>query len=210
MEDGAMSSFRRRLLQERENPPSIVFPNNGDYIVTTDYKFYKGDEWKDGSNNVLGIAVITDECKFFIDPLNYRQIALRSNTGWEKAVDMGLFYTDDLNIAQKHYNGYENTLIAIQSFSNAGGFKFCHDTILNNGDNGYLGSLGEWKAVIENIEEIQNLLTLVQGVQIQSGPIFTATQVDENNTWRIGLDGTIITTKIGYGWLTRVFGKFKK
>lgn len=198
------------MLQERENPPSIVFPNNGVYIVTTDYKFYKGDEWKDGSNNVLGIAVITDECKFFIDPLNYRQKALRSNTGWEKAVDMGLFYTDDLNIAQKHYNGYENTLIAIQSFSSAGGFKFCHDTILNNGDNGYLGSLGEWKAVIENIEEIQNLLTLVQGVQIQSRPIFTATQVDENNTWRISLDGTITTTAIGYGWLTRVFGKFKK
>lgn len=203
-----MSFLRRNLLASQDKQTNIVFPNNGAYIVTTDYRFYKGDEWKDGSNNVLGIAVITDECKFFIDPLNSRQAALRSENGWEKAVDMGLFYTDDSNIAQKHYNGYENTLIAIQSFNPAGTFKFCHDTILNNGNNGYLGSLGEWKVVHEHKEEIQNLLTLVGGVQIESRPIFTATQVDKNNTWRLGADGGIAISAIGFGWLTRVFGKF--
>lgn len=80
--------------------------------------------------------------------------------------------------------------------------------ILNNENNGYLGSLGEWKAVHEHKEEIQNLLTLVGGVQIESRPIFTATQVDENSTWSIRADGTISITLIGYGWLTRVFGKF--
>ena len=202
-----MSSMRRRLVTQRK--PSIP-AENGIYVVTTGYRFFKGAEWSGGEDGVLGVAVITDECRFFIDPYDYLEgSALRdSDSGKsEKAQAGGMLFTNDKAVAESDFGGQRNTSAGIAAFGTGKGLGWVYNRILRDGRHGYLGAAGEWMAVSRNIEEIQECLSAVGGVPISfSYAAFTSTQIDANSCWVLNKNGELISSNVGFGRYSRAFG----
>ena len=91
--------------------------------------------------------------------------------------------------AIKDYNGINNTNALISkygdSIDHAAGW--CNNHTFKNGSKGYLGALGEWMEVFNNISDINQCITLIDATVIETTSsthdYYTSTQFNASRAW---------------------------
>lgn len=145
-------------------------------IQDTEGSYHLASEW-DGSKTANGVAIVTENCKFIL--------AIEEPT---QANDYKIYYDNticpDLPIhngsssAITEYDGEYNTnkMIAVYGSGNTYAAGACTNYIFPNGKNGYLGAAGEWNAVLDNLESVNECLTKCGGTSLQVGKYWTSTR----------------------------------
>lgn len=121
---------------------NVAWPN-GIYAAYADGSMRTAEN---ADTNAIGVAVITDNCKFIIDKTN------DTNAAWDSqystnGVIAGCFATNDTNTAKTNYTGVSNTnaIAAVASGGEAAKYcRSCSKTIAGKTVYGYLGACGEW------------------------------------------------------------------
>lgn len=135
-----------------------VRPNvaNGVYIQDVDGNLYTESEW-DTMKVANGIAVVTDECSFVIALEDARENVQWSQYGNARSLTKATYAEAALD-----FNGLGNTnnMISTASSTNNAA-QYCRDYIFPNGQTGYLGAVGEWNAVANSFDEIEELLSVI-------------------------------------------------
>lgn len=159
----------------------------GVYIEDVDGYLYTEDEW-DGSKTANGIAVLTDNCRFVIA----LEVAHPSSQ-WgnpEYRID-GITTTYSYGEAIVDYDGKWQTETIIVS-KNAGtnidtrtAAYYCYSFTFPNGNYGYLGAAGEWKAALDNKEAIDSAMEKL-GMYLGYGYYWTSTQINNEYSWIAG------------------------
>ena len=152
-------------------------------------RLYTKEEWsfQEDSN---GVAVVTENCRFVI---------AKENVKYEERwggynIDVGLkgMLSEQ---ALKDYDGLGNTakIIAVVGNTNDGyrdgtAAGDTADYVFPNGQFGYLGAVGEWAAVGDNKNVVNEMLIVIGGSQITAYPQWTSTLADLSlgnaYTWR--------------------------
>lgn len=155
----------------------------GVFILDIDGSLYSKSEWSTSNNiNAVGVAVLTNNCKFVIAPDG------RALSNWSVGsteLIAGVTATRDKSIAEKDYKGVQNTANIISKYgtSNTYAGKVCSSYTFRNGKNGYLGAAGEWKEVYNNKTEINACLSKIGGEQIGESPAWSSTQYNKDSAW---------------------------
>ena len=155
----------------------------GVFILDIDGSLYSKSEWSTSNNiNAVGVAVLTNNCKFVIAPDG------RALSNWSvESTELiaGVTATRDKSIAEKDYKGVQNTANIISKYgtSNTYAGKVCSSYTFRNGKNGYLGAAGEWKEVYNNKTEINACLSKIGGEQIGESPAWSSTQYNKDSAW---------------------------
>lgn len=154
----------------------------GVFILGTDSNLYSANEWSKPNYYAVGVAVLTNNCKFVIAPDG------RALSNWSvgsNALIAGVTATTDKSIAEKDYKGVQNTANIISKYgtSNTYAGKVCSSYTFRNGKNGYLGAAGEWKEVYNNKTEINACLSKIGGEQIGESPAWSSTQYNKDSAW---------------------------
>ena len=153
-----------------------VRPNvpNGVYIQDVDGNLYTESEW-DTMKVANGIAVVTDECSFVV-ALEYA----RNDVQWSEYGNARSLTKATRTEAALDFNGLGNTnnMISTASSTNNAA-QYCRDYIFPNGQTGYLGAVGEWNAVAQFSDKIEELISIIGGESIE-GYIWTSTESDIN------------------------------
>ena len=155
----------------------------GVFILDIDGSLYSKSEWSTSNNiNAVGVAVLTNNCKFVIAPDG------RALSNWSVGsteLIAGVTATRDKSIAEKDYKGVQNTANIISEYgtSNTYAGKVCSSYTFRNGKNGYLGAAGEWKEVYNNKTEINACLSKIGGEQIGESPAWSSTQYNKDSAW---------------------------
>lgn len=97
--------MRRRLLSNNSMGISPIDAPNGIYIYSTDGYLYNPNDWTSGETNAVGVALITDKCRFVIAPDTEHTIQWG---GYGTSIN-GILTTTDSAIAKTDYNGQYNT-----------------------------------------------------------------------------------------------------
>ena len=138
---------------------------NGTYIYANNGKLYGKEEWDTANNEkALGVAVVTDNCKFVID----KKLPMVNNIQWSKQLSStdveGILTTKDEEIAQTDYAGKNNTDLIISNTENEDSSNnaahYCTSQEMN-GNKGYLPSSGELYKIWENKDVIDQTLILI-------------------------------------------------
>lgn len=182
----------------------IKIPTNGIYIHTVDNQLYTENEW-DGSTIPNGIGVITSECAFVIALDN-----ISSSKKWDPNVITdssyqpsggvlveGVTTSTDSATVKADFNGKTNTeaIIATLLSSETYAANGCYQFLFPNKEEGYLGSAGEWQAVIDNMAEINSALNKCNAVSLSS-EYWTSTQRDAHSAWYVNLEQSSINTTL--------------
>lgn len=140
--------LRRRMMMGAQETVKY-----GVYIQDTDGKLWTADEWDD-SAIPTGVAVITEDCQFLINPNDDPEPNLRM----ARQID-----TTDIGIPKQQspsidYDGYENTrgIVTVYGEDKTLAAGWCGSQFILNSGWGYLGSGGEWAAVMKNYVEVNN------------------------------------------------------
>ena len=134
----------------------------GVFIATSAGNLVSPSSWTSSSGTAVGIAVITDNVSFIMDKTYENKIA------WYSQKNISLTDYSSSSTAATDYNGNSNTDIIISELSDstlyAAGYTRSK-TISYGGTTktGYLGSAGEWQAVIDNQSTIQSALDEIRG-----------------------------------------------
>lgn len=169
---------------QAERNVSVVYKkiSLGVFILSTDGSLYSKSEWNQPNSSAVGVAVLTNECKFVIAPDG------RALSNWSVGsteLIAGVTATRDKSIAEKDYKGVQNTAKIISKYgtSNTYAGKVCSSYTFRNGKNGYLGAAGEWKEVYNNKTEINACLSKIGGEQIGESPAWSSTQYNKDSAW---------------------------
>lgn len=145
---------------------------NGVYVYSSDGKLYDPSSWDTSLNdNALGVAVVTDNCKFAIS----KDLPTANNIAWSSALygtDVnGILTTTSQATAITDYAGQDNTDLimdasAIENESNNAA-KYCYAQTLN-GEYGYLPSAGELAVMYNNKSDIDEALMLIGSKSISN------------------------------------------
>ena len=159
---------------------------NGVYAIYADGSMRTAEN---ADTNAIGVAVITDNCKFIIDKTNNTTAAWDSNYSTNKVIS-GCFSTGNQNTAQTDYTGVSNTnaITAVASGGEAAKYcRSCSKTIAGKTVYGYLGACGEWKTVSNNYSKVTSIMSTIGGTAISSAYQWTSTQHSMNGRawmWR--------------------------
>ncbi|WP_304313766.1 hypothetical protein [Phocaeicola plebeius] len=169
---------------------------NGIYIQHINDLLYTEEQWTTKWNdNAVGIAVISDNCRFVIAPneVSFEKI-------WANSTPVsieGLTPIDDLSLAKNDYNGVANTdkISAVFSSVESSAAAACKSYLFKNGKSGYLGSCGEWNEVINNKATISKYLQLIEGVDFLGGTFcyWTSTLSSDRSAWGAELGQSYLT-----------------
>lgn len=127
--------------------------------------------------NAIGVAVITDNCKFIIDKGN-ETTAKWDNSYSTNGVISGCFATDDTNTAKTDYAGVTNTnaIAAVASGGEAAKHcRSCSKTINGSTVYGYLGACGEWNVAYANKSDITAMMSAIGGTALQENYYWSST-----------------------------------
>lgn len=165
----------------------------GIFILDTDGNLIKRADWNTGNNSkAVGVAVLSDNCKFVISPSENS-----SNISWGGygTTISNIVTTTDAATAKKDYLGSGNTdkIIAQLGSGNAPAADYCRGVTFKHGKKGYLGSLGEWQEAYNNKAEIDACMSLIGGTAIYTSAYhWTSTQCSSAGSWRLGWsDGSV-------------------
>ena len=166
----------------------------GIFILDTDGNLVKRADWNTGNNSkAVGVAVLSDNCKFVISPSENS-----SNISWGGygTTISNIVTTTDAATAKKDYLGSGNTdkIIAQLGSGNAPAAYNCRALLMfPDGRKGYLGSLGEWQEAYNNKSEIDQCMSLIGGTAINTSYYhWTSTQYSSNYSWILNWsDGSV-------------------
>ena len=179
----------------------------GIFILDTDGNLIKRADWNTGNNSkAVGVAVLSDNCKFVISPSENS-----SNISWGGygTTISNIVTTTDAATAKKDYLGSGNTdkIIAQLGSGNAPAADYCRGVTFKHGKKGYLGSLGEWQEAYNNKAEIDACMSLIGGTAIYTSAYhWTSTQYSSDYSWRLPWsDGGVNLRNKGYYDRVRAF-----
>lgn len=139
----------------------------GIWIQDVNGDLFSSSNW-DNEKVANGIAVATEECQFVMA----LDVIERDDKTWygmsRNDFVEGCSITNS-NIDELYYTGQSDTYAIIQQAgdtSEATAAGACKSYIFPNGQNGYLGSNGEWKAVLDNIDIINECLLKTVGKKL--------------------------------------------
>lgn len=179
----------------------------GIFILDTDGNLIKRADWNTGNNSkAVGVAVLSDNCKFVISPSENS-----SNISWGGygTTISNIVTTTDAATAKKDYLGSGNTdkIIAQLGSGNAPAADYCRGVTFKHGKKGYLGSLGEWQEAYNNKAEIDACMSLIGGTAIYTSAYhWTSTQYSSASSWMLHWSGgSVASNPKGNGYRVRAF-----
>lgn len=187
-------------------PPHLA--ENGIYVLRINNRLYTSDEWDESWNEEsVGVAVISDECRFVIAKESSGGLKWSLNGAYEDVV--GILSTEDETRAKSDYKGIQNTDKMVEMYGNQGNYSagYCATYEFINGKTGYLGSCGEWSVAYKSRSTINPLLAKIGGKRIgNSNYLWTSTQYDDADAWRIQFSSVGITNgSKTANYITRAF-----
>ena len=180
--------------------------STGIYIEHVNGTLYTEDEWTAGgfsNDDANGVAVVRPISGSFVIAKNESSSKLA--WGGNGKTITGIFTTTRREEAYLDNGGAGNTPKIIEQctgYTNNGitgapAAEYCANFTFPNNKKGYLGALGEWRAVYDNITKINSMLSLIGGTIIPVGDYhWTSTQGDIANSWSIDLK-YFLTNTIG-------------
>ena len=160
----------------------IDLSGNGVYIQDINGKLWDISSW-DKSVTPNGIAVIENEHRFVLA----LQDAYSSTFYWASSSSniTGIVETTDKAVAMNDFNGKGNTNAIIRQLGSAAlSANYCRNFNFPNGQNGYLGSLGEWDIIRRNKTKIVSALSKCGGEEM-SYYYHTSTGRDATSVWAV-------------------------
>lgn len=189
--------MRRSMMGRKKAGISIDGAPNGIYILRTDNRLYTKEMWKtDWSNEAVGVAVVTGNCKFVIAPEQND-----SMQAWMKGVIYsnvsGVTEAPSSTLAKADYRGVSNSAAIVAEYGDSTDYAagWCQNYTFKNGKKGYLGSCGEWQEAYNNKSEIDACMSLIGGTAIATDYYhWTSTQRVSYYVWTLGWsDGNVDT-----------------
>ena len=169
-----------------------TYTPTGIYILDTDGALTTAANWNTANNSkAVGVAVLTDNCRFVIAPEMSSSILPWGGYG---TTISGIVTTSDSSTALKDYAGSSNTdkIIAQLGASNAPAANYCKTYTFKNGKSGYLWSLGEMKAAYDNKSAIDTALSKIGAAAMNTGWHWTSTQYSSSGSWLLDWnDGSV-------------------
>ena len=160
---------------------------NGVYILHTNGTLYTREQWKTSYNqDAVGVAFLSDNCKFVISPIEAEDGIIWSQIS--ELVD-NMTTSNVESEAIKDYNGIGNTNALISKYGDSIDYAagWCNNYTFKNGSKGYLGALGEWMEVFNNISDINQCITLMDAAEItttsSTHDYYTSTQFNSSRAW---------------------------
>ena len=156
----------------------------GVFILGTDGNLYSAKEWNQPSSSAVGVAVLTNECKFVIQPgAGYENQWMRNNDDLNM-ID-GVTATKSESMAARDYKGVENTAKIVSKYGVNANYAagWCNSLSFKNGKKGYLGAAGEWRKVLDNLSEVNQCMLKIGGENISNFISWTSTQYDDSYVW---------------------------
>lgn len=157
------SEFRKRLMMLAVTDKKPDYSKlRGVFIEDIDGGLYTQSEW-DGSKIPNGVAVLTDNCRFVV----YGYYHNNSLFEYQSPILYDATYLDDsyptfgYSYMVTDYNGPGNTnkLLKLEGVNRWNAAGRCRMTVFPNGQTGYLGAAGEWKALLDNFESVNSALS---------------------------------------------------
>lgn len=155
----------------------------GVFILGTDGSLYSAKEWNQPSSSAVGVAVLTNECKFVVS----RGSSYLSNWCSNKTKRLnGVTTTTSESSAAKDYKGVENTAAIVSGYGTSISYaaQLCSSFSFANGKKGYLGAAGEWMKVFDNLSEVNQCMSIIGGQNISNSEYYwTSTQYNSDSAW---------------------------
>lgn len=195
---------------QAERNVSLVYKKMtlGVFILGTDGNLYSESEWDQPNSSAVGVAVLTNGCKFVIAPIAPTEVNDRLT--WSKkgayASVSGVTTTTKLIAAVSDYEGVSNSSAIVSKYRAGTDYAagWCQNFSFKNGKKGYLGSCGEWHEAYNNKAEIDACMSLIGGTAIRTDySHWTSTQYNSNGAWSLDWkDGGVgHNTKNYYFWM---------
>lgn len=148
----------------------------GVFILGTDSNLYSANEWNQPNSYAVGVAVLTNECKFVVQPGGGYENQWKRNDDPNTIVGVG---TADLEyLAVTDYGGVQNTakIISVCGENPNYAAGWCNSFLFKNGKKGYLGAAGEWRKVLSNWSEFNQCMSKIGGENMSNSVYWTSTQ----------------------------------
>lgn len=195
---------------QAERNVTVVYKkiNLGVFILGTDGNLYSESEWDQPNSSAVGVAVLTNECKFVIAPIASTEVNNRLT--WSKK---GAYYnvsgvttTTSSSVAETDYEGVSNSSAIVSKYKEDTDYAagWCQNFSFKNGKKGYLGSCGEWKKAYDNKAKINACMSLIGGTVIRADyPHWTSTQFSSREAWSLDWKNRSVghNTKNYYFWM---------
>ena len=208
-----------KLISETELMKYPQFAPNGVYILHMDGKLYLPEWWTAGSENVVGVALITDQCRFVIAPRDFG-----SHIVWYDKNDIHIptvftIRNSDADLIKTDFGGKDNTRNAMSflyeldlsgdsdheyAYPTNYALGYCYMYKFRNGKTGYLGAIGEMWAIYQNLAAVNDALERINGQKFEyttSATVahWSSTQSSSGNAWGVMMDrGQINAIKKDY------------
>lgn len=162
-----------------ETGGSVPSYPNGIYIQHIDGRLFKTEEWtligypNDEAN---GVAVVSDACRFVIAKTEKQYI------NWQNTATLieGVATFTSLESAITDFDGVNNTDLMTDSPAKG----YCSGYTFPNGQQGYLGSAGEWNEFLKSYNAVDSAMTSIGGESFFSNKKYwTSTQESQSNAW---------------------------
>lgn len=170
----------------------VPLVKDGVYIQHIDGSLYTVVEWivkELPSDEANGVAVVTKTVKFVIAKEDASDSAAWSSV--QSKLTEGIPTTTTQSAALSNFDGksYTKGMIAVDT----GGAAFvCSNYLFPNGIKGYLPSLGEWRIVADNLDQIEDAMATAGGVplNLMGRTLWSSVQYNANYAWRVALNST--------------------
>lgn len=194
---------------QAERNVSLVYKKKtlGVFILGTDGSLYSAEKWDQPNSSAVGVAVLTNECKFVIAPIASTEVGDRllwSKKGAYHNVS-GVTTTTSSSVAKTDYEGVSNSSAIVSKYKEDTDYAagWCQNFSFKNGKKGYLGSCGEWKKAYDNKAEINACMSLIGGTAIRTDYFhWTSTQSSSREAWSLDWENGSVgrNTKNYYFW----------
>lgn len=198
--DGQIVTIAKK---ETATPDYNAIDEYGVAIMDINGKFYQTkDAWQAaGKPTANGIAISDGTHRFCIAKTMVEHVCSTSSnrdSEYLGAYNMqvrGIITTTDATIATQDFNGVANTDAIIANVTSSDGYftkspwsaaGLCRQYTFPDSSNGYLGAVGEWQMVQNKINEVNTLMLIIGGVQldVSSYPYYwSSTQYSSKHAW---------------------------
>ena len=130
----------------------------GVYIEDTTGKLWTADAW-DGSATPNGVAVLTENCRFVMAGNNTdSNLTIYNDNYTESSQPVFL----EGNGALTDFDGKDNTEKMLDAYGTSSDYAAgaAANFVFPNGQKGYLGSAGEWNAVLNNFDAVKSAMSV--------------------------------------------------
>lgn len=151
---------------------------NGVYILHTDGNLYFPKMWNKADNeNAVGVALVSDNCKFVIAPESSDEELQWSKGGVRELVPGVTDENGNTEIRYNDFNGKENTQSLIKQYGESTDYAagWCNNYTFKNNAHGYLAGYGEFYELNKVKDEILNCMNLIDG-NVTDDSYWTSTQ----------------------------------